>query len=405
MKIRNFIFSGFMASILMAGAAYAEEPAPTVDQSGFLTTKSYVDSAARWAKSKGEAAATTAKSEAIAAAAADATTKAGAVETKLNTHIADTEKHITAAERTAWNTAADLAESALQSADLTGYATESYVSGNYVAKEEGKGLISDADLEKIGQNESNLSGISAVVEEHTETISANTAAIATKASQSALDAEVTRATGAEAALDTRLDTAEATISEHTSSIAANAADIETNATNIATNAADIDTLEATVNDATTGLATKAAASDVTALGTRVTTAEGDIDALEGLVGTTAVATQISTAVAAEATIARAAEEALAGRVTTAEGDIDALEGLVGNTAVASQISTAVAAEAAIARAAEQENATDIATNAANIASINTQLGNFKCSGSACYIDNAGALQTFSSISSWTDLED
>lgn len=51
----------------------------------------------------------------------------------------------------------------------------------------------------------------------------------------------------------------------------------------------------------------------------------------------------------------AAVGGLTQRVTTAEGEINTLKGLVGDTAVATQIKTAVDAEAAIARAAEKVN--------------------------------------------------
>lgn len=51
----------------------------------------------------------------------------------------------------------------------------------------------------------------------------------------------------------------------------------------------------------------------------------------------------------------AAVGGLTQRVTTAEGEINTLKGLVGDTAVATQIKTAVDAEAAIARAAEKAN--------------------------------------------------
>lgn len=44
-----------------------------------------------------------AQAAAISAAAADATSKANAIQTNLNSHAADAVKHITAAERTAWN--------------------------------------------------------------------------------------------------------------------------------------------------------------------------------------------------------------------------------------------------------------------------------------------------------------
>ena len=62
------------------------------------------------------------------------------------------------------------------------------------------------------------------------------------------------------------------------------------------------------------------AADKTALQEQITANDGDIAEIRGLVGDTAVATQISTAVAAEAEIARAAEKANADAIDAIEAD-------------------------------------------------------------------------------------
>lgn len=111
-----------------------------------------------------------------------------------------------------------------------------------------------------------------------------------------------------------------------------------------------------------------------ALATRVTTAEGDIDALEALVGTKKVETQISDAIAAlnlantyeaKGAAATALDEAKSytdGKDSAMNTRVAAIEAKFGDGEgnVESQIEAAVAAEAAIARAAEQANATEIA---------------------------------------------
>ena len=101
----------------------------------------------------------------------------------------------------------------------------------------------------------------------------------------------------------------------------------------------------------------------------------DLEAMFGD-GEGTVEAQIEAAVSAEAGLREAADTALGNRVkaieddylkaadkTALQGEIDGLKGLVGTDAVSEQISTAVAAEAEIARAAEKANADAIKTKA------------------------------------------
>ena len=111
-----------------------------------------------------------------------------------------------------------------------------------------------------------------------------------------------------------------------------------------------------------------------ALAGRVTTAEGAIDALEALVGTKKVETQISDAIAAlnldttyetkgaAATALTEAKSYTDGKDSAMNTRVAAIEAKFGDGEgnVESQIEAAVAAEAAIARAAEQANASAIA---------------------------------------------
>ncbi len=119
--------------------------------------------------------------------------------------------------------------------------------------------------------------------------------------QDALSSEQLSAISNVSGLDTRVGTLETTVGNATSGLVKDVADnaaaiagkqatlteTQLNAVNSGITAAKVstyDSVASAVNDASTGLATKAAASDVTNLGTRVTTAEGDIDTLEGVVG-------------------------------------------------------------------------------------------------------------------------
>lgn len=99
--------------------------------------------------------------------------------------------------------------------------------------------------------------------------------------------------------------------------------------------AEATNIVAYVQEKTAGIATDAALGELTG---RVTAAEGAIDAIE--------ADYLKTA----------DKTALQDQITENAGAISDLEGLVGTTSVATQISDAVAAEAAIARAAEKANA-------------------------------------------------
>jgi len=74
-----------------------------------IARKAEVDAAISSAASDATAKANIAQSAAISAAATDATSKANAVQANLTTHAADAVKHITAAERTAWNAKASTA--------------------------------------------------------------------------------------------------------------------------------------------------------------------------------------------------------------------------------------------------------------------------------------------------------
>ena len=116
-----------------------------------------------------------------------------------------------------------------------------------------------------------------------------------------------------------------------------------------------------------------------------------------------VESQIAAAVAAEAELREAADEELDGKITglttrmgDAETAIGALEGLVGDTAVATQISTAVVAEAAIARAAEEANADAIAAIEADylVEADKTELqGNITALANGAVAANTAAIAT------------
>ena len=108
-----------------------------------------------------------------------------------------------------------------------------------------------------------------------------------------VDAEKTRAIGAEGALDTRIDAVEAKLGDGEGSIAKQieaAVKVETDARVAADSALDgkittakaaADKAQGDVDALTDVVASKAAAADVTALTTRVTASEKDIDDLQG----------------------------------------------------------------------------------------------------------------------------
>ena len=83
------------------------------------------------------------------------------------------------------------------------------------------------------------------------------------------------------------------------------------------------------------------ATDAATMNSQISTNKNDITALKGLVGETAVATQISTAIDAALKSGENDKYALASDLTTANGKITALEEKVGEKAVATQITEAI----------------------------------------------------------------
>ena len=175
-----------------------------------------------------------------------------------------------------------------------------------------------------------------------------------------VDAEKTRAIGAEGALDTRIDAVEAKLGDGEGSIAKQieaAVKVETDARVAADSALDgkittakaaADKAQGDVDALTDVVASKAAAADVTALTTRVTAAEKDIDDLQAAIApdgavTVAIADAKAAGTTAQATANKnktdiAALTTTVGGHTTAlssQGDrISALETKVGDGFVA-----------------------------------------------------------------------
>ena len=83
------------------------------------------------------------------------------------------------------------------------------------------------------------------------------------------------------------------------------------------------------------------ATDAATMNSQINTNKSDITALKGLVGETAVATQISTAIDAALKSGENDKYALASDLTAANGKITALEEKVGEKAVATQITEAI----------------------------------------------------------------
>ena len=83
------------------------------------------------------------------------------------------------------------------------------------------------------------------------------------------------------------------------------------------------------------------ATDAATMNSQISTNKNDITALKGLVGETAVATQISTAIDAALKSGENDKYALASDLTAANGKITALEEKVGEKAVATQINEAI----------------------------------------------------------------
>lgn len=83
------------------------------------------------------------------------------------------------------------------------------------------------------------------------------------------------------------------------------------------------------------------ATDAATMNSQISTNKSDITALKGLVGETAVATQISTAIDAALKSGENDKYALASDLTAANGKITALEEKVGEKAVATQITEAI----------------------------------------------------------------
>lgn len=175
-----------------------------------------------------------------------------------------------------------------------------------------------------------------------------------------VDAEKTRAIGAEGALDTRIDAVEAKLGDGEGSIAKQieaAVKVETDARVAADSALDgkittakaaADKAQGDVDALTDVVASKAAAADVTALTTRVTAAEKDIDDLQAAIApdgavTVAIADAKAAGTTAQATANKnktdiaALTTTVGGHTTTlsSQGDrISALETKVGDGFVA-----------------------------------------------------------------------
>ena len=175
-----------------------------------------------------------------------------------------------------------------------------------------------------------------------------------------VDAEKTRAIGAEGALDTRIDAVEAKLGDGEGSIAKQieaAVKVETDARVAADSALDgkittakaaADKAQGDVDALTEVVASKAAAADVTALTTRVTAAEKDIDDLQAAIApdgtvTVAIADAKAAGTTAQATANKnktdlaALTTTVGGHTTTlsSQGDrISALETKVGDGFVA-----------------------------------------------------------------------
>ncbi|MCQ2581367.1 MAG: hypothetical protein MJ170_00085 [Alphaproteobacteria bacterium] len=179
MKIRNIVFSGFMASILMAGGAYAA----TAD-AGSLTTKTYVDTAYN--------------------------TNAQAI----TTHASNTDLHVTKAKQDAW----DAKQAALNTAQLA--AVNSGITSDKVSTYDGyaETIAEKADSADVYTKEETYTQeeVASAIESAIDEISGATGSLTTLAATvedntEAIDAEVTRATGVESGLNTRLTAAEADI--------------------------------------------------------------------------------------------------------------------------------------------------------------------------------------------------
>ncbi|MBR6412180.1 MAG: YadA-like family protein [Alphaproteobacteria bacterium] len=197
------------------------------------------------------------------------------------------------------------------------------------------------------------------------TISSHTSSIAANAS--AIAAETTRATGVEAGLNTRLTTAESNISTNASAIAAETARATGVEEGLDTR---LTTAEGTISSHTTSIAANASAiaAEVAratgvenGLNTRLTSAEGTISS-----HTTSIAANAS-AIAAETARATGVEEGLNTRLTSAEGTISSH-----TTSIAANAS-AIAAETARATGVEEGLDTRLTTAEGTISSHTTSI--------------------------------
>lgn len=291
MKIKNIAFSGFMATILMAGAAYAVEP------DNRLTTVDYVQGGVSHAITTSEGYTDT------TVAGLDATVKQDAGDDGLALQVVETDGKLTSV-------------------------TGSITTGTYATKSE---------FNNVAQTVSTLDG------------DESTAGSVKKQIKDAI-AEVTTGTGGVTDLAGRMTTAESNIgtlqsglSTANTNIGTNASDISGLKTRMTEAEGDIGTLQTDLGTANTNIGTNT--NDISGLKTRMTTAEGEIDDLQaGLSTAEGNITTLEETVSGHTTSIGTNTTNIGNlttRMTTAEGDIDALEAKVGSTSVASQISAAM----------------------------------------------------------------
>ena len=210
-------------------------------------------------------------------------------------------------------------------------------------------------------------------------INANTASIT---------AEVTRATNAEAALDTRITSNTASITSNTASITANTASITANTASITANTNNISSLTTSVNANTASITAEItrATNAEAALDTRITSNTASITANSNNISSLTTSVNANTAsITAEITRATNAEAALDTRVTSNTASITAevtratnaeaaLDTRVSSNtnSITAEVTRATNAEAALDTRVSS-NTASITTNTNNISSLTTSV--------------------------------